>query len=106
MEPSRQRIHMNTRSLLPALATLLVTAGPALAAEPAKEKPMQKVLGIGGLFFRSEDPDRLAKWYETQLGISLVPKSYEEEPWQQEAGPTAFAPFPKDTTYFGRPEQG
>jgi predicted enzyme related to lactoylglutathione lyase len=66
---------------------------------------MQKVLGIGGLFFRSEDPERLAKWYETHLGIALVPTSYEQEPWHQEAGPTAFAPFKQDTTYFGRPEQ-
>ncbi len=66
---------------------------------------MQKVLGIGGLFFRSEDPENLAKWYETHLGISLVPTTYEQDPWQQEAGPTVFAPFGKATTYFGRPEQ-
>jgi len=67
---------------------------------------MQKVLGIGGLFFRSEDPERLAKWYETHLGISPVPTSYEQRPWQQEAGYTVFAPFDKNTQYFGRPEQG
>ncbi|TVQ28322.1 MAG: VOC family protein [Wenzhouxiangella sp.] len=66
---------------------------------------MQKVLGIGGLFFRSADSQRLAKWYETHLGISLVPTSYEQEPWCQEAGPTVFAPFHQETTYFGKPEQ-
>ena len=66
---------------------------------------MQKVLGIGGLFFKSENPESLAQWYETHLGISVVPKSYGEEPWRQEAGPTVFAPFKKDTKYFGRPEQ-
>jgi predicted enzyme related to lactoylglutathione lyase len=66
---------------------------------------MQKVLGIGGLFFRSSDPERIAKWYETHLGIAVVPTSYEAEPWHQEAGPTVFAPFKKDTTYFGKPEQ-
>ena len=66
---------------------------------------MHKVLGIGGLFFKAENPERLAKWYETHLGISVVPTTYEQEPWQQEAGPTVFAPFKKDTTYFGRPEQ-
>ena len=44
---------------------------------------MQKVLGIGGLFFRSEDPERLAQWYETHFGISVVPTSYEQEPWRQ-----------------------
>lgn len=66
---------------------------------------MQKVLGIGGLFFKSENPERLAQWYQTHLGIPVIPTSYEEEPWRQEAGPTAFAPFMKDTEYFGRPEQ-
>ena len=66
---------------------------------------MQKVLGIGGLFFKSENPERLAQWYETHLGISPVPTSYEQEPWHQEAGITVFAPFKQDTTYFGRPEQ-
>lgn len=66
---------------------------------------MQKVLGIGGLFFRSENPAHLAKWYEEHLGISPVPASYEHEPWQQAAGVTVFAPFEKNTTYFGKPEQ-
>lgn len=66
---------------------------------------MQKVLGIGGLFFRSENPTQLAKWYEEHLGISPVPASYENKPWQQEAGMTVFAPFEKSTTYFGKPEQ-
>jgi glyoxylase I family protein len=66
---------------------------------------MQKVLGIGGLFFRSQDPARLAQWYQAHLGITVVPTTYEQEAWQQEAGTTVFAPFEKDTTYFGRPEQ-
>jgi hypothetical protein len=30
----------------------------------------------------------------------VVPSNYEDPPWQQ-AGPTAFAPLPEDTTYFG-----
>ena len=97
---------MKNLSLLSSLATILVvTLGSASAAEPDKERNMQKVLGIGGLFFRSENPERLAKWYETNLGISLVPTSYEQQPWHQEAGPTVFAPFKQDTKYFGKPEQ-
>lgn len=97
---------MKNLSLFPALAALLlVTLCTANADEPPKESSMHKVLGIGGLFFRSEDPKRLSKWYETHLGISLVPTSYEQKPWYQEAGPTVFAPFKKDTEYFGKPEQ-
>jgi glyoxylase I family protein len=70
-----------------------------------QEHTMQKVLGIGGLFFRSGNPESLAQWYQTHLGIAVVPTSYEQEPWCQEAGPTVFAPFKQDTDYFGRPEQ-
>ena len=63
---------------------------------------MQRVTGIGGLFFRSNDPSALSRWYEKYLGIDLVPADYNERPWSQEAGPTVFAPFPRDTDYFGR----
>jgi len=66
---------------------------------------MERVQGIGGFFFRSQDPQNLAEWYRDQLGVDLIPTSYEQMPWCQEAGPTAFAPFAADTTYFGRPEQ-
>lgn len=61
---------------------------------------MARVSGIGGLFFRATDPVALAAWYATHLGIDMAAGL-----WQQEAGPTVFAPFPKDTGYFGRPTQ-
>jgi glyoxylase I family protein len=64
---------------------------------------MEKVLGIGGLFFRSRDPQALAAWYATHLGITPVPANEGDPTWQQQAGPTAFAPFPSNTSYFGDP---
>ncbi|WP_457584150.1 VOC family protein [Ensifer canadensis] len=66
---------------------------------------MQKVAGIGGLFFRSNDPEGLAAWYQIHLGIDTVPSSYDGSCWQQRAGSTVFAPFKRDTDYFGRAEQ-
>ena len=30
---------------------------------------MAKVLGVGGVFFKSADPDRLYRWYSEHLGI-------------------------------------
>jgi predicted enzyme related to lactoylglutathione lyase len=62
---------------------------------------MEKVTGIGGFFFRARDPGALGQWYRDHLGVTLVPSNYDDLPWQQEAGPTAFAPFPEATTYFG-----
>jgi glyoxylase I family protein len=64
---------------------------------------MEKVTGIGGFFFRARDPGALSIWYRDRLGIALVPSSYDDSPWRQQAGPTAFAPFPETTEYFGDP---
>ncbi len=62
---------------------------------------MEKVTGIGGLFFRAHDPKALGSWYQQHLGISLTPSSYGGSVWEQEAGPTVFAPFPETSGYFG-----
>ena len=61
----------------------------------------RNVSGIGGVFFRSKDPDKLANWYQTHFDISPAPTSYEQEPWRQDAGYTVFAPFEQSTDYFG-----
>ncbi len=62
---------------------------------------MERVNGIGGLFFRAQNPGAVAAWYEEHLGVRLTPASYGEQAWRQEAGPTVFQPFPADTDYFG-----
>jgi glyoxylase I family protein len=66
---------------------------------------MEKVTGIGGLFFRARDPVALGHWYQQHLGVTLTPSSYDELPWRQEAGPTGFSPFPRETDYFGDSKQ-
>ena len=60
-----------------------------------------RVTGIGGFFFRAQNPEMLGNWYKQHLGIDLTPADYGQKPWSQEAGPTVFAPFPQDTEYFG-----
>ena len=63
---------------------------------------MAKVLGIGGVFFRSEDPEKLGDWYARWLGVPV------KHPWGASfqtadlpAGALGvWAPFAKDTTYF------
>lgn len=66
---------------------------------------MEKVTGIGGVFFRAKHPSELSEWYEKHLGIPQVPSDYDQHPWNQEAGPTVFAPFEKNTDYFGDARQ-
>jgi predicted enzyme related to lactoylglutathione lyase len=59
------------------------------------------VNGIGGFFFRAQDPAALAKWYATHLGVGAG----EYGVWQPQAGPSVFAPFKADTDYFGADKQ-
>lgn len=66
---------------------------------------MEKVMGIGGLFFRAHDPKALGPWYQQHLGISLMPTTLQDSVWQQEAGPTVFAPFKETSGYFGDPQK-
>lgn len=66
---------------------------------------MEKVLGIGGFFFRSKNPQALGDWYEKNLGINPSPQDYNATPWQQEAGITILAPFEESTDYFGSATQ-
>src|SRR5258708_28482016 len=72
-------------------------AGAAVRDGIAGGTEMEKVTGIGGFFFRAKDPKTLGLWYQQHLGILTIPTTSEEHGWQQEAGPTAFAPF-KETS--------
>ena len=76
-------------------------AGAAIRNGITEGTAVEKVTGIGGLFFRAHDPKTLGRWYQQHLGISLTPSSYEDSVWQQEAGPTVFAPFEETSDYFG-----
>jgi predicted enzyme related to lactoylglutathione lyase len=59
------------------------------------------VTGIGGLFFRAQDPQALAAWYAEHLGVG----GGEMSVWEQQAGPTVFSPFDADTDYFPAEKQ-
>ena len=58
---------------------------------------MGYVSGIGGLFIRSQNPEALAAWYKEHFGIG---NGAIGEIWTQQAGPSVFAPFKEDSTYF------
>jgi predicted enzyme related to lactoylglutathione lyase len=66
---------------------------------------MERVLGIGGFFFKSKDTAALKAWYATHLGITPTPTKEGDPSWSQEAGDTVFEPFAETSDYFGRAEQ-
>ena len=65
---------------------------------------MAKVLGLGGLFFKSADTEATREWYSRVLGIDFaewggtvfLPETAAAHPG---AG-TVFSPFKAETTYF------
>ena len=59
------------------------------------------VTGIGGFSFRAKDPQALAAWYADYLGVG----GGEMGLWDQQAGPTVFAPFDAGTDYFPAEKQ-
>ncbi|HTJ42779.1 MAG TPA: VOC family protein [Kofleriaceae bacterium] len=64
---------------------------------------MQHVRGIGGVFFKAEDPKALAAWYEKVLGIPLEKWGGAVFRWKDRAVPgagTVWSPFKADTSYF------
>jgi predicted enzyme related to lactoylglutathione lyase len=62
---------------------------------------MKRVIGIGGVFFKAENPKELAAWYEKHLGIDFGGKVYSDFKFSSEdKGSTAFSLFKDDTKYF------
>jgi len=66
---------------------------------------MKRVTGIGGIFFKTRDPEGTKRWYERHLGINLDPTYGTSFEWRHVDDPetkgfTAWSPFPADTTYF------
>lgn len=67
---------------------------------------MKKVTGIGGIFFKAQNPQALYNWYEQHLGIQGTPLAGALFPWKEAEAPhqdgtTVWSIFPKDTDYLG-----
>jgi len=60
---------------------------------------MERVTGIGGIFFRCKDPAATRAWYEKHLGLNVDDYGTSFE-WGGR-GFTAWSPFKDDTDYFG-----
>lgn len=65
---------------------------------------MRRVTGIGGVFFKSKDPQALYAWYKQHLGIDFHPQGGGMFRWADDGDPegiTTWAIFKADTKYFG-----
>ncbi|MES1214193.1 MAG: VOC family protein [Bacteroidota bacterium] len=65
---------------------------------------MKKVTGIGGVFFKCKDPNKMKEWYNTHLGLGAGAYGATFE-WREDADPekkgsTTWNPFSETTKYF------
>jgi len=64
------------------------------------EAAMEKVLGIGGLFFRARDPDISRPPGTPRISASPPSHQLRRPSLAPQAGPTAFAPLPRQHALF------
>lgn len=68
------------------------------------QNKMKKVTGIGGIFFKCKDPNKMKEWYQKHLGLNTDKYGANFE-WYQGAdstkkGFTQWSPFNETTKYF------
>ena len=65
---------------------------------------MKRVTGIGGIFFKCQDPKKVREWYQTHLGLNTSQYGAVFE-WRQaddstQKGFSQWSPFKESTKYF------
>jgi predicted enzyme related to lactoylglutathione lyase len=65
---------------------------------------MKKVTGIGGIFFKCQDPEKVKQWYQQHLGLTTDEYGATFE-WRQaeqpdKMGRTQWSPFSDTSEYF------
>ena len=65
---------------------------------------MKKVTGIGGIFFKCKDPNKMKEWYNTHLGLNTndygATFEWKEATDSTKNGSTTWSPFAENTKYF------
>ena len=66
---------------------------------------MKHIKGIGGVFFKTKDPEKIRSWYSEHLGIEPEKEGHVLFKWKDfenpdKTGYTVWSPFPDKTEYF------
>src|SRR4029079_9177307 len=110
--PGMQRLHCSTITLASLLLISAYTLGgqEVKTSQPEKSKPPVKteergrILGIGGVFFKSPNRDQIREWYSKHLGLAdtghgaMLPWREHDDPQKEQV--TVWTVFPASTKYF------
>jgi catechol 2,3-dioxygenase-like lactoylglutathione lyase family enzyme len=107
-----QRIPRSTISLgaLLLISAFSIRGQQTQPPQPEKSKPQVetqqrgRILGIGGIFFKSADPAQMREWYAKHLGLAdkgqgaMLPWREYDDPQKEHV--TVWTVFPASTKYF------
>jgi catechol 2,3-dioxygenase-like lactoylglutathione lyase family enzyme len=108
-----QRIHGSTIALGALLLISVCSMGgqevqspqPEKSKPPVKTEQRGRILGIGGVFFKSANRDEMREWYSKHLGLAdkgggaMLPWREHDDPQKEHV--TVWTIFPASTKYFG-----
>lgn len=66
---------------------------------------MKRAIGIGGIFFKAQDPKALSAWYKKHLGLPIDESyggftfNWQDDEQRPDKGYTIWSPFKEDTEY-------
>jgi catechol 2,3-dioxygenase-like lactoylglutathione lyase family enzyme len=98
------------------LGTLILVAGRSMGGQqvksqqpeeskaPAKVEQRGRIIGIGGVFFKSANRDQMREWYAKHLGLAdtgqgvMLPWREQDDPQKEHV--TVWTIFPATTKYF------
>jgi catechol 2,3-dioxygenase-like lactoylglutathione lyase family enzyme len=82
---------------------------PEKSQPPAKVEPRGRIIGIGGVFFKSANRDQMREWYGKHLGLvdkgQGVMLPWREHDDQLKEHVTVWTLFPASTDYFPATQQ-
>ena len=76
---------------------------PDKSKQPVKMEQRGRILGIGGVFFKSANRDQMREWYSKHLGLAdkgqgvMLPWREHDDPQKEHA--TVWTVFPASTSY-------
>jgi hypothetical protein len=76
---------------------------PEQSKPPAKVEQRGRILGIGGVFFKSADRDQMREWYSKHLGLAdkgggvMLPWRERDDPQKEHS--TVWTIFPASSNY-------
>jgi catechol 2,3-dioxygenase-like lactoylglutathione lyase family enzyme len=86
------------------VALLLISVGSNKGQDVQPKQQRGRILGIGGVFFKSANRDQMREWYASHLGLAdkgggvMLPWRERDDPKKEHS--TVWTIFPASTKYF------